>query len=306
MSAVPLRTKADKAIWGLRRVGPIATVPGLLRYAALRIRRPASAEITLRGSGIVLWFRYPEQLAPMLVVFGDVVDPEYEFLRRVSRPDWTVIDVGAGIGQFAVYAARHTQAVVHAFEPSGANVVVLAANARRNGVEDRLTVHQVALSDHTGTSSFSTGASTFVSHLVDAPTGDAGETVPVDTLTRSCMRLGLRHVSLIKINVAGAEPEVIAGAEAFLERAGADMLILLLGVGSMPWYARLRRFGYGMYFFDPDHMELVEVAAGGMDAILATRPTPARHAILIHDDALERTLQGTVTVRRSTGKRTSS
>ena len=46
------------------------------------------------------------------------------------------------------------------------------------------------------------------------------ELVSVRTLTADFQRLGLDHVSVLKINVAGYEPQVIEGAAASWPKAG--------------------------------------------------------------------------------------
>ena len=111
-----------------------------------------------------------------------MIDPEFEFLRQVHRPDWIVADVGAAIGQFTLFAAALPVSIVHSFEPSGANVATLRRNIARNGAASKVNIHQLALSDTDGESAFSTTAQTWVSHLSEELHVD-DEIVPVRTLT---------------------------------------------------------------------------------------------------------------------------
>src|SRR3970040_2142325 len=105
---------ADKIRWGARAVGWLATIIGSFCLARLKLVRPARAEVRLRQTGATMTFNYPKQLVPALVVFGDLIDPEYAFLREVARPDWIFLDVGAAIGQFTVFAAGGVGGWVHA------------------------------------------------------------------------------------------------------------------------------------------------------------------------------------------------
>lgn len=277
-----------KLTWGLTVVGPVATAAGLARLASLRVRRPAQAVVHLR-SGPVLGFAYPRQLVPTAVVFGDYIDPEMDFLRRVSRPDWVVLDVGAAIGQFSVFAAMLPTGRVHAFEPSSDNIATLESNLRRNHVSDRVTVHQMAMSDVDAEMTFPTHQNPFLSRLDRVDRSVSGETVPVRTLTGTVAALGLDRVGCLKINVSGFEAEVLDGAQEFLARCGADVLVILLSEGSAPWFPRIAALGYRFFYFHPPRNTVYEVT--DLDDVIAhERPWPARHLIGVSGSGIERGL----------------
>jgi FkbM family methyltransferase len=214
-----------------------------------------------------------------------VIDPEFAFLRQVHRPDWVVADIGAAIGQFTLFTASLHARRIHAFEPSGSNVAMLRRNVIRNGCVDRVTIHQLALSDHDGESAFGTTDHTWVSHLSERiRPGD--EIVPVRMLAGEFDRLGIGHVSVLKINVAGHEPGVLQGAETFLAAGRAGILILLLGLASLSWYEKLASFGYRFFYYHPLEKALHEIRAFDQSSVLGHRPWPARHIIGIHHSAL--------------------
>jgi FkbM family methyltransferase len=284
----------QKLTWGVRVVGVTETLLGFFRLAGLALRQPRHAEIRLR-SGPVLEFDYPVQFPPILVVFRDLIDPEFPFLRRVARPDWTVVDVGAAIGQFSIFAASLGCARVHAFEPSSVNVATLARNVARNDAEARIAIHQLALSDTRGESLFETAGRAWMSRLDHSV---SGEVVPVDTLDETAARLGLPHISVLKLNVAGFEPHVLAGARHVLADGRVDILILLLGLESLPWYERIAALGYRFFYYHPGRRMLSEVVAFDADSVLNHRPWPARHIIGIRTGALEGVLGTAVTICR--------
>jgi FkbM family methyltransferase len=284
--------RREKMLWGLRVVGAWAILRGSVRMCYLYLRRPKNSELQLR-SGEILEFSFPSQLPRALLVFGDFVDPEFDFLRRIFRPDWIVADVGAAIGQFAMFAAMLPVSSVHAFEPSAENVVALTRNVQRNRVSSRVKIHRLAFSNEETEAYFETTESTWVSRL--ARTGT--ELVSVRTLGAEFERLGLDRVSVLKINVAGFEPQVLEGAEAFLARGGADVLVLLLGLASLPWYAKIATFGYRFFYYHPKENTLHEVTAFDADSVLEHRPWPARNILAIHQSAIDTTIGSGIAVR---------
>lgn len=290
-----LRSGIDKLRWGARTVGWPATAAGGMRLVWLKLTRPATAEVRLRESGARVSFAYPRQLVPMLVVFGDVIDPEYAFLSAVAKEGWTFLDVGAAIGQFTVFAAVSTKGRVHAFEPSADNLATLRRNVERNGIEDRVTVHRMALSDHSGEARFTTAEIPFMSQI-DADSSGPGDLVSVDTLSRVVARLEIDHVSVLKINVAGFEPAVIAGALPVLARGFADVLILLIGRKSYDAYRDLAGLGYRFFFFHPRERRLHEVSRLDDEGLIRSRPWPARHVIGIWSGAIDRVVRGAVAI----------
>lgn len=279
-----LRSGVHKLGWGVRTVGIGATLQGAIRLMRLQLQRPRGSEVKLR-SGPCLEFDYPSQYPVMLVLFGDLVDPEFAFLRQISKPEWIVADVGAAIGQFAIFAATLPAAKVHAFEPSNANVATLRRNVAKNNVSDKVIVHKLALSNTDGEAFFETAKQNWMSGLSSVPTIH-GEAVRVRTLTEELRRLKISHLGVLKINVSGFEPEVIEGAEDFLAGGGAAILILLLGLASLPWYDRLSGYGYRFFYYHPGERGLYEVTAFDPSSVLDHRPWPARHIIAIHETAM--------------------
>lgn len=282
---------ARKFAWGVRTVGLPEALRGAVRLAALRWRRPERARITLR-SGPVLEYAVPAQVAPALVVFRDLIDPEFAFLRAVARPDWLVLDVGAAIGQFTTFAARLPVAHVHAYEPNAANLESLHRNLDLNDVAARVSVHAAALGETEGEVVFEETDNAYLSHL--SSTGQ-GVRVPVHTLDAEVERLGLDRVSVLKVNVAGHEPAALAGGSDLLRAGRADILVLLIGEQSLGAYQQCQQWGYRFFFFHPRRRELhpvTELSTAG----LSRRPWPARHVIGVHQGAIDRGLLASVAI----------
>ena len=292
MSAASLLARVRGALtklrWGTRVVGVLPASIGLFRLAGMYARRRPQAVVQLK-SGPVLGFAFPRQLVPALVVFGDYIDPEFDFLRCVSKPDWIVLDVGAAIGQFSIFAATLPAARVYAFEPSGDNIATLEANIARNGAADRIIVKQMALSNIDAEMTFPTLSNPFLSRLDRTSAAVSGETVPVRTLAHALAEIGVPHVDCLKLNVAGFESEVIEGGLDFLAGQGADVLVILISESSVPWYVKIADLGYRFFFFHPRELRLYEINDLANTEDL-DRPWPARHVIAVSETGISRGL----------------
>lgn len=145
---------------------------------------------------------------------------EVKLLKSVFAPHHTFVDVGGNIGVFSLIAAKRlTRGQVHTFEPSSYHLEKLRANLRLNKF-DNVRVHPVALSNQSQSSklyfpppeaSFLTNTGMASQFCFDQP--------PSKTEEITCVRLddyreliSLHRVDVIKIDVEGAEMDVLSGA----------------------------------------------------------------------------------------------
>lgn len=126
-----------------------------------------------------------------------------EIRRRVCGG--TLVDVGAHIGNHAAFLSRFVpHAQLHAFEPVPANIALL----RRNAPD--AVIHPIVLGAHAGAALLTVEANIGHSHV-----DDRGQLrAPMRTLDS----FGLRDVTLLKIDVEGYEPQVLAGAAETIAR----------------------------------------------------------------------------------------
>lgn len=150
-------------------------------------------------------------------------EPEtLDWIDTWMRDGDVFFDIGANIGVYTVYAAlRHPRAHVIAFEPEYANLHLLRDNIVENGLQGRVEVYSIALSNRSGISQL---------HIQDFTPGAALHTESRDTLSvtrtqhpvvwhegicaltldRFCGETGLQP-QCIKIDVDGTELEVLEG-----------------------------------------------------------------------------------------------
>jgi FkbM family methyltransferase len=126
-----------------------------------------------------------------------------------------IFDVGANIGELAIYFARRLPDTrVIAFEPAPENLEELRANiALRDTPLANLEIVAEAISDRTGVISFTIGAGDLNTTMVEANLDRLSSSrrvrvveVPTDTLDNFCARLGVDAIDLLKVDTEGGEP----------------------------------------------------------------------------------------------------
>lgn len=218
----------------------------------------------------------------------------YCFLEQWIAPGMTVIDAGANIGQYAMLASTRVgpRGRVHCFEPHPGVYRVLARNLKRAGCAN-VVARPVALAVTPGARELflqpigNVGASSFKPR--DA--GPAGPRIRVKatTLDAYVKARRLRKVDLIKIDVEGAELEVLDGAARTLD-ANPDVVLVVeflrentrrFGHAVEDLEARLRALGFRLFSITMRGLELYRpvgelavnvVAARNLETLLRGLP----------------------------------
>jgi FkbM family methyltransferase len=136
------------------------------------------------------------------------------FVRREYgslTPCRTVVDIGAHMGSFAVYAAKSCpNARIYCFEPEQKNFSVLKRNIDINGLDGRVSVFRCAVASESGARDLAVGGSLLNSFHIP-PANASRETVDCTTLHDIFVNHGLEGIDLLKINCEGAEYEILEG-----------------------------------------------------------------------------------------------
>lgn len=140
---------------------------------------------------------------------------EYEAFRAILRPGDTALDVGANVGAYALLFGLWVGARgrVLAFEPAPEAFAGLRRHLVLNRLDRRVRAVQTAVADREGEASFVSEGFQGTNHLSvpNRPAGAALIRVPTTTIDAVCVEYQL-HPRLIKIDVEGAEVEVLRGA----------------------------------------------------------------------------------------------
>jgi FkbM family methyltransferase len=160
-------------------------------------------------------------LMPELVAYGTYDRPFTAYVQRCIKPGDTVIDVGAHVGLFTLllaYQVAESGRVV-AYEPSPRMLELLRDNVSMGWLNDRVEIVPKAVASTSGSRPFlaparytATGSLQQVEHLLSTEDRvDKVDRVEVETEPLDVHFGRFQQVALVKIDVEGAENQVLAG-----------------------------------------------------------------------------------------------
>jgi FkbM family methyltransferase len=178
----------------------------------------------LPGDRLVCRFPHGETVRLAAAYRQVVWNPEeYEAFRKVVTAGATVLDVGANLGGYSVLLAQWVGPTgrVHAFEPAPGARKGLIRHLVLNGIRDRVDVHSEAMSALSGTARFHAVGMQGDNRLITGADAD-GIDVSTTSIDDFCAARGTRP-AFIKLDVEGAELDVLKGARATIAAAGHDL-----------------------------------------------------------------------------------
>lgn len=140
-----------------------------------------------------------------------------KYLQRLLRPEWTVVDIGANIGYYALQEAQRVKSVI-AIEPTPESYEVLLANIDLNEYSN-IRPHCLAIGDREGTIGFKLSRACNWNSVAQ---DDGDIKVPLTTLDKL---LDGEKVDFIRMDVEGYEMNILRGMEETLRRRRPRMFI---------------------------------------------------------------------------------
>jgi FkbM family methyltransferase len=240
----------SKFIDGTMRYGMVRSVSGIGTLLTFKLKKPHEGTIRTVKDGIILNFLYPEQFMPTLAVFKDLVEPDYEYLRKVLNKRSVFFDVGGGIGTYSVLAAKIVDGPVHTFEPVSENMQSIMNNLRANGVEKKIRLNAMALSSREGFCQINRRSNLFGSNITDIHSNSGTGSVKVTTIDSYCRENSIDHIDLIKIDAEGHERKIIEGAKTMLVKQAISAIILETDHRIHEFYKSMQEMGFGVFYYD--------------------------------------------------------
>lgn len=193
-------------------------------------------------------------------VFYNIFEAQYKTcLDAILHDAKVVIDVGANIGQYALYFAFHGKKVF-AFEPMPSMIERLNTHIAMNNISDKITLVTKALTSSNGTLKFSLpkAENSGTASTVLGRSQNTDELIEVEGITLDDYLASINFqgsVDLIKIDIEGAELFALQGMKNLLSSQNKPVLILEMNddMMKMAGYTPdgvvefLKPFGYQAY-----------------------------------------------------------
>ena len=153
-----------------------------------------------RGARVPVYEVFAEDSYDLAWFLGDLAD----------RPIH-VLDIGAHVGTFSCWLGRvHPRAVVDAYEPSADTVQFLRANIEANGLSDRVTVHEAALTGETGWAMFDRQGSANGENRLAAASADGEGAARVRAVSFDDVVAGVdTPIEFVKMDCEGGEYDLV-------------------------------------------------------------------------------------------------
>ncbi len=166
-------------------------------------------------------------------VLMDLVDhivlKDQYHIKEFIKKDSVVIDAGANIGIFSLYAHRlEPTASIYAFEPTPIVFKILEQNIKNNGLEKNISSYNLALGDVIGEKEMLMDLSNPEGLGVGNSLTDSGcltgtgkfnrQKIKITTIDDFVLNQHLSKVDFIKIDTEGYEKQIIKGAADTIKR----------------------------------------------------------------------------------------
>jgi FkbM family methyltransferase len=126
------------------------------------------------------------------------------------QDNWTIIDIGAGLGDFTAYAARHSpHGRVLAYEPFPESFALLQQNVALNNLKN-VEMQPYAIAEKAGSLALNIGIGEAVQHSTTQAGAKAIE-VQAITLQQVFVEHGLDRCDFLKMDIEGGEYAILRG-----------------------------------------------------------------------------------------------
>lgn len=172
----------------------------------------------------------------------------YSDYETFLKPQGLVIDVGSHIVLFAIKCAKHYRSPsVVAIEPCSSNLRFLRANISMSGTSDRVIIVDAAAGAANGKTRFWLSGRSAQHSLLPSKGKKVTNDVNVVTIDKLVMSFNLHNVNYIKIDVEGAEVDVVKGARETM-RQFKPILVVESAKSRLPrLFNLLKPHGYSFY-----------------------------------------------------------
>ena len=155
-------------------------------------------------------------------------EPEFmDIVKKEVKPGMVALDIGANIGYVTLFIANYVgpKGYVYAVEPSPRNFEILKKNIELNHLQSRVDTFQFAFSTKSGVRDLNISTESNLHSF--KKTKHSVDVVEVKTVTIDDFFDNKQPPNFIKMDIEGAEVEVLSGIDIILNNVTKPMKILM-------------------------------------------------------------------------------
>ena len=219
---------------------------------ASRLQKAGKFVLTKQVRGALL--RLPLLPRAVARVLDDIrfVEPDVlRFIRNTVQPGWCCVDVGAHCGTVSIRMARlvGSEGCVLAIEPIAENAMLLERNLRERRLLSRCIIVRSAVGAQEGRFGMTRGNHSTTWRFT-FPTDEQAESQQVDVSRLDSLLETRSAVHLVKVDIEGAEVDLVAGAEHTISRLRPLWLFEMHGPDSWAISGEFLRQRYRVFHLD--------------------------------------------------------
>jgi len=208
-------------------------------------------ELEYQNRKIYFYYDTNKQLSNSIIVISEnFIEGQYKWLDVKGKD---VVDVGASIGDSAIYFALRGARHVYAFEPYPYSYNVAKKNIKLNHLEDKITL----LNEGCGKSGVVTIKENYRNTIgTDLKNFKEGKKIKIENLDEIVKRFNLKHAAL-KVDCEGCEYDLILNASDEALKAF-DQIIMEYHYGYRNLVERLEQAGFKIKYSLPKYYYTIE------------------------------------------------
>jgi len=206
-------------------------------------------EFTYQNKKLYFYHDGNKQVSSIIRLINEnFIEEQYKWLNVKGKD---VVDVGANVGDTAIYFALRGAKRVYTFEPYPYSCNIAKKNIKLNHLEDKITL----LNEGCGKSGFVTIKEEYENTGgTDLKNFKEGKKIKIESLDEIVKRFNLKHAAL-KVDCEGCEYDLILNASNEALHAF-DQIIMEYHYGYRNLVKRLRQAGFKVKYSLPNRMQL--------------------------------------------------
>lgn len=158
---------------------------------------------------------------------------KYKNIVKVEKGD-ICLDVGACLGDTAIYMIDNGAEHVHSFEIDNTNISCMKKMLQKTNLKDKISIHENCISSSIEKWYYQPNASNAGGGIITKEKSDSAYEVDVDTIDNFTKQRGIIP-TFIKMDIEGAEVDALLGARKTLEKYAPKLAISIYHKWSHRW-----------------------------------------------------------------------